>query len=205
MNLYYDVCCRFCHISFDVRRLYHPGEPEDPDDILHQHSFPTAMPFPKSTTQGVELCGEDTGCEYLIFKDKVKHITGTGCVSTLGYSGYRISADEMKGCRDIQALVKKKSNWIPEDDDQDFERETNYVLTGIGNGLLGPLLVSDIKPVRHGIVRVPMNFTLEYVSWTLKATVSYLTSVSRHDRWLSSSILLASKYLKRYRCVVWER
>ena len=80
-----------------------------------------------------------------------QHIADPGCASDDGYSGHRISIEEMKGCKAVQVLVKKGKAWEPEDDDQDFEIESELLLTGVGDGSPDDGPLKDIKPARHGI------------------------------------------------------
>ena len=80
-----------------------------------------------------------------------EHIAGPGCVSQHGYSGCRISLEEMKGCRAVQCLVKKDADWMPEEDDKDFEVEGSYFLTGIGDGSPYAAPLENINPVRHDV------------------------------------------------------
>jgi hypothetical protein len=70
----------------------------------------------------------------------------------------------MKGCGDVQCLVLKPPSWRTEPDDQQFEIESDYFLTGVGDGSPdgGPL--GDITPVRHGVSELWISNTLlEYV------------------------------------------
>jgi hypothetical protein len=60
-----------------------------------------------------------------------EHIAGPGCGHKGGYSGHRITVEEMLGCTTSQCLVYKPDWWRPEDDDEDFEREGRYFLSGI--------------------------------------------------------------------------
>lgn len=78
-------------------------------------------------------------------------MAGPGCIRKLGYSGYQISVEEMKGCRAVQCLMKKGSGWRAEADDQDFELESNYFLTGLGDGSPDESPLMDIIPARHGV------------------------------------------------------
>jgi hypothetical protein len=57
----------------------------------------------------------------------------------------------MKGCRAVQSLLTKDESWVPEPDDQDFELESNYFLTGVGDGSPDEAPLEDISPVRHGV------------------------------------------------------
>ena len=47
--------------------------------------------------------------------------------------------------------MKKDSNWEPEPDDQDFELESEYFLTGIGDGSPDEAPLENIMPIRHTI------------------------------------------------------
>ena len=60
----------------------------------------------------------------------------------------------MKGCRAVQALVPKaqlEEEWKPEDDDQDFERESGFFLSGIGDGSPDEAPLENMKTIRHGL------------------------------------------------------
>ena len=90
-------------------------------------------------------------------------VAGSGCLSASGYNGWRISLEEMKGCRAVQALVPKDQveNWKPEDDDQDFERESEYFLSGIGDGSPDEAPLGNMKAVRHGLESVMIFNTID--------------------------------------------
>ena len=67
-----------------------------------------------------------------------------------------ISSEEMKGCRAVQAPVPKihVENWKPKDDDQDFKRDGDFFLSGIGDGSLDTEPLKITKRVRHGLAEV---------------------------------------------------
>lgn len=80
-----------------------------------------------------------------------EHIAGPDCTSRVGYNGHRVSLEEMKGCRTFQCLLPKPSNWVPSNDDEEFEIEGDYFLSGLGIDMPSrdenyPL----VFPVRHG-------------------------------------------------------
>lgn len=151
---YDEINCQLCGVSFAIARLGRADEPEEP-----------AWDYTGSSFVGAEfgefdgVCGELAGCtrpnsEY---NRAGEHIAGPGCISEDGYSGHRISLAEMKGCRAVQCLVKKGAegtNWIPEDDDQDFEIEGDYFLTGTGDGSPDGEPLENIEPVRHGFSEI---------------------------------------------------
>lgn len=85
-----------------------------------------------------------------------EHVACPGCYATGGYCGYRLSVEEMSGCRSLQALLKKDEDedWQVEADDQDFERTSNYFLTGISDGSPDESPAMDLKPLRHGVEEV---------------------------------------------------
>ena len=63
--------------------------------------------------------------------DAQEHIAGPHCAHPGGYSGHRISVEEMDGCSRVQCLVPKDDSWRPEPDDQDFELRGRCFLSGI--------------------------------------------------------------------------
>lgn len=81
----------------------------------------------------------------------LEHLAGPGCIHHGGYSGFRITAEQMKGCATVQCLVRKTAEWTPEPDDQSFELDGKYFLTGLSGHMPsrdegGP----EFVPVRHG-------------------------------------------------------
>lgn len=78
------------------------------------------------------------------FSKIAEHIAGPNCVASRyvhAYSGYRVSFEEMKACTTVQCLGPKDSDymvdldrgWKPLPDDEDFERTSNYCLSGLGD------------------------------------------------------------------------
>ena len=86
---------------------------------------------------------------------KLEHLAGPGCSHHRGYSGYRITAEQMKGCATAQCLVRKTAEWRPEPDDQSFELEGDFFLSGL-SGLMPSSDVDspEFWPVRHGVGRL---------------------------------------------------
>lgn len=80
-----------------------------------------------------------------------EHIAGPGCVNTAGYSGHRISVEEMKGSRTMQCLSSKDERWIPCSDDEDFELQGSVFLSGLCDQVpAGDIGCPDVVPGRHG-------------------------------------------------------
>jgi len=82
---------------------------------------------------------------------ELEHLAGPDCGPLYGYSGCRITSEEMKGCTTVQWLVYKTPEWDVEFDDQIFELRSQYFLTGLS----GRMPSSDddgseFVPVRHG-------------------------------------------------------
>lgn len=94
----------------------------------------------------------------------IEHIAGAGCTRGSGYNGNMISLQEMKGCRAIQCLMKKEAGWQPEADDEDFELESEYFLSGIGDGSPDESSLSDLSAVRHGVVDILVSNLPEFVN-----------------------------------------
>ncbi|KAF4634045.1 hypothetical protein G7Y89_g4055 [Cudoniella acicularis] len=87
-----------------------------------------------------------------------EHIAGPGCVNRSGYNGFSISTEEMKGCNTVQCLVPKDSIWKPSPEDEDFERGSNFFLSGISDRVPSRD-ENDVAPIpaRHNVVRLPAD------------------------------------------------
>jgi len=80
-----------------------------------------------------------------------EHLAGPSCTCNLGYSGWRIGAEEMRHSVRTQCLSAKLSTWKPEADDEAFEKEAKHCfVTGISVGGVDEMEVSGVEPVRHG-------------------------------------------------------
>ena len=88
-----------------------------------------------------------------------EHIAGPNCVArNHAYSGYQLSYEEMKACTTIQCLGPKESEfmiggdngWEPSSDDEEFERTTNYCLSGLGDRPGATECDTPCYPERHG-------------------------------------------------------
>lgn len=93
-----------------------------------------------------------------------EHLAGPTCVAQCGYSGYRISAEEMRGCNTSQCLIRKSSEWVPEEDDQVFELSSDYFLSGLCAYMPSrddgwPRFI----PKRHGVT---YNLNADNVVWS---------------------------------------
>tara|TARA_R110002060_G_scaffold70406_3_gene78973 strand:- start:74 stop:310 length:237 start_codon:yes stop_codon:yes gene_type:complete len=51
-------------------------------------------------------------------------------------------------------MIKKGEDWEVESDDQEFEKASNYFLTGVSDGSPDEAPAMDLKPVRHGVEEV---------------------------------------------------
>ncbi|KAK2794238.1 hypothetical protein FQN50_009932 [Emmonsiellopsis sp. PD_5] len=155
-----EVHCQLCGVSFSIGRVRRRDEPPEAGwDFLGYE--------PVRTDSGDvidETCGEDSGC--LFFYGE--HLAGLGCISQEGYSGFRITREEMAGCQQIIALMRKSPDWNPEPDDQDFELTSNYFLSGVGDGSPDGIPLHIFHPVRHGVRNVLISDTI----WTLEGSTS---------------------------------
>lgn len=88
-----------------------------------------------------------------------EHIAGPNCIAdNHSYSGYQLSYEEMKACTTIQCLGPKTSEymlgrdhtWEPLPDDEDFERTTDYCLSGLGDRPGATEDDTPCYPQRHG-------------------------------------------------------
>ena len=87
----------------------------------------------------------------------IEHIAGVDCGHPHGYNGNAISAEEMRLCTTVQCIVEKRSEahdplpeWSPEPDDEDFERDSKYFTSGLGDRCGSWEDDCTVEPVRHG-------------------------------------------------------
>ena len=144
---YCEILCQLCGVSFAIARLRRADEPEEAGWDY------TGSDFVDADAQCDGVCGPGSGCTVADHEGNRagEHLAGPRCASESGYSGHRISLVEMKGCRAVQCLVQKGDDWMPEEDDQDFELEGGYFLTGVGDGSPDESPLEDIEPIRHGV------------------------------------------------------
>jgi hypothetical protein len=94
-----------------------------------------------------------------------EHIAGPDCQNRQGYLGKHISVEEMRGCHTVQCILPKKQERKHRVDGLEFERESQYILTGVADHM--PSSGSDLRfaPVRYGIdnIAVETDFVLETV------------------------------------------
>jgi hypothetical protein len=86
-----------------------------------------------------------------------EHVAGVDCLHGHGFNGNAISADEMRLCNTAQYIVEKDSRmhhlpeWTPASDDEDFERESRYFLSGLADKPAGLEGDCTTHPERHGL------------------------------------------------------
>jgi hypothetical protein len=90
--------------------------------------------------------------------DLVEHIAGVDCGGGHAFNGNAISAEEMRLCNTAQYIVEKDGvmyhdlpEWTPESDDEDFERESRYFLSGLADRVCGLEGDCTTYPERHGL------------------------------------------------------
>ncbi|PGH06212.1 hypothetical protein AJ79_06600 [Helicocarpus griseus UAMH5409] len=151
---YSEVCCQLCGVTFAIARHRRADEPPEAAWDYTGTGFISS----DHEEELVDFCGEHSGCQLMQHEgsDELEHIAGPGCMSGAGYSGHQISLEEMKGCRAIQCLVRKRPDWTPEPDDQDWELNGNYFVTGIGDGSPDESQL-EVDPPRHGTASVWAN------------------------------------------------
>lgn len=86
-----------------------------------------------------------------------EHIAGPNCIAdNHSYSAYQLSYEGMKACTTIQCLGPKGSefmtseDWTPLSDDEEFERTTEYCLSGLGDRPGATESDTRCYPQRHG-------------------------------------------------------
>ncbi|KAF4629068.1 hypothetical protein G7Y89_g9085 [Cudoniella acicularis] len=178
---YSETMCQLCGVSFAIARIRRAGEPEEAAWTYTGSGY---------VDEVADTCGEFSGCQALERADLEngfvgsgeEHISGPGCICTLGYCGYRISTQEMRGCRAMQCLLKKEDNWETESDDQDLERESGYFLTGLGDGSPNEAPLGDISPDDDPTPALPFHPTCFEIF--KKVSASRLGRVDVHGLWM---------------------
>ncbi|KAK2747219.1 hypothetical protein FQN55_005214 [Onygenales sp. PD_40] len=156
-----EVHCQLCGVTFAIGRVRRADEPPEAGWDYFGDA-PVGTDYWRDEV--AKACGKDSGCEFF----NHEHLAGPECVSQEGYSGYQITVEEMQGCRDVMALLRKPSDWRPEPSDQDFELTSNYFLSGVGDGSPDgdPLQILENK--RHGVENVRIS---DYIN-TLESLTS---------------------------------
>jgi hypothetical protein len=105
-----------------------------------------------------------------------EHIAGPACKAGLGYNGNIITAEEMRGCNTFQCLVDKRNiNYQLskyEESDVDYERTSNYFLSGLSNRMPSRDTgsQSSLVPPRHGVTEI----VGDNVPWTVSFMLKFL-------------------------------
>ncbi|KAM5354731.1 hypothetical protein ACJ41O_001378 [Fusarium nematophilum] len=144
-----------------------PGSDEGGDDShgsLDSHleseeeypSFITSLEDDNHQTTDELRCQQDQS-NLGIWPDIQEHIAAKDCRCQLGYNGHRISAEEMQRSTTAQFLVPKRTlqSWKPEPDDEDFEKEGDYFLSGLVDrmGRKNDRHLPPVYPRRHDTSR----------------------------------------------------
>ena len=126
--------------------------PEDEVTIQHESAAAIASIETLDPVSDEETSNEEDFSVLFAKYQRIEHLAGPGCLHPSGYSGARISAEQMRGCTTVQCLVRKTSDWSPEQGDQDFELASDYFLSGLSatmpsRDVSGP----ETLPKRHGV------------------------------------------------------
>lgn len=103
---YYENFCQICGVSFNLARVRTKNEPAEAG-----WGYSSGLYY--SGDEGSALCStmpKQSGCENVPVEGEGPHpeevhIAGPGCVFTGGYSGYRITPEEMKVYHSMPAIM----------------------------------------------------------------------------------------------------
>ncbi|KAI6903467.1 hypothetical protein KC318_g6973 [Hortaea werneckii] len=173
--------CQLCGISFNAGRIRRPDEPPDAAWGFYGYNFvaePDAQASCRSRScqwrdksdaggDAYGILGNDDDDETFGELEYREHLAGPECTCTEGYTGYRISVQEMQHVISCQCLAEKRDGWGAEPGDRDFELEAEHCfLTGISkSGAMD--VITGLEPVRHGVSQTriendrPSEFGLE--------------------------------------------
>ncbi|CAK1359021.1 hypothetical protein CB0940_05292 [Cercospora beticola] len=174
---YSEVLCTICGVSFNIGRVRRKDEPKSAawDCYNAPNSYQEA-----DVPDGFSECGETSGCTYYsrnldngCYKSpwhnpeaeqdrsdpSLEHIAGPGCKYECAcggaYTGNEISFEEMQGCTTFQCLVRKRNDWKPACDDEEFEQDPNFpmFLSGLHDRMPEREIgyVDAMHPMRHNM------------------------------------------------------
>lgn len=128
-----------------------PGTTEFPPpgtDLDHAGDHPIALPMASGLATFEEhFCGVPMESGRAVFE----HIAGPNCKQTAGYSGARISVEEMELANTYQCFALKPRWWSSAPDDEPFEVTGKFFLTGLSDYMSSMDQDSSIVyPARHG-------------------------------------------------------
>jgi hypothetical protein len=89
--------------------------------------------------------------------DMIEHIAGVECCQNNGFNGNDVLAEEMRLCNTAQYIVEANGrfhrdiDWTSEPDDEEFERENTYLLSGLADRTDGLEGDCTTYPKRHGL------------------------------------------------------
>ncbi|KAI7439664.1 hypothetical protein KC336_g2610 [Hortaea werneckii] len=162
---YSECVCQLCGVSFNAPRIRRPDEDDDAAWGGYGYAFVTQQNAEVdcrslSCEEDVrdhrlnDEEDEDRNLEYVTLceLEYTEHLAGPECTSTAGYTGHKISVQEMQHVISCQCLAEKRDGWISEPGDRDFEVEAERCfLTGSSRGGVYRYDVRRLAPVRHGV------------------------------------------------------
>ncbi|KAK5739442.1 hypothetical protein LTR17_005347 [Elasticomyces elasticus] len=154
---YSERHCQLCGVSFNVARIRKADEPESAAWGNYGIDFMTAadaataceiegcsnIPRPEHPDPNVSAAGE--------------HIAGPNCELTLGYSGWRITAEEMRDILRCLCIAAKSEDWQPEVGDKDYEVDATYCFVAGVSHSPDEFSAEEMTPVRHGLEQTMIN------------------------------------------------
>lgn len=159
-----QIACGLCAVPTKLARIRTQSEPPEA-------AWDTGTGIP--AVEDIDICDANDcekvvrACDYWNFKDNIdEHIAGPNCTMTLGYNGNAISADEMKYCNTQQFIVRYDSlsheesqdRYVEELDDEDFERDGMYHLSGLGSRCGCDKDDCSVYPNRHAVEVVDPHY-----------------------------------------------
>ncbi|KAM0351720.1 hypothetical protein ACHAPU_002232 [Fusarium lateritium] len=112
----------------------------------------TKLTLPKINPDVSEESYEDASGDWDNTPEDWEHIASPECEQDKAYNGHHISAEAMRGCRTFQCLVRKPKDWHPAPDDEAFEAQGHFFLSGLGDHMPSrDMSCPNVFPERHGV------------------------------------------------------
>ncbi|KAF4997562.1 hypothetical protein FGRMN_3767 [Fusarium graminum] len=108
---------------------------------LHQPEWPERLPHGTWHSRRVYYTGDRSSVQRGFFPEAdgkpyvpTEHIAAPSCRSLLGINGHVLSVQQMKNCRNVRFLIPKPQGWHAEADDEIFEEDSKFYISGESNG-----------------------------------------------------------------------
>ncbi|KAK5720216.1 hypothetical protein LTR15_007489 [Elasticomyces elasticus] len=153
---YSERHCQLCGVGFNVARIRKADEPENAAWHYYGTDFITDVDTAECEAEG---CTNIPRTEHPDpgVSAEAEHIAGPNCKSTQGYSGWRITVEEMGDILRCLCIAAKPEDWQPEIGDKDYEIDATYCFVAGVSKCPDEFEAGELTPTRHGLSDTMIN------------------------------------------------